>query len=609
MNKGIRRTMIMRVVLMLLALVSLSGQAQTIKESTAFAVIGEPKYAVNFNHYDYVNPAAPKGGNVTLSATGTFDNFNRFALRGVAAARTESLYDTLFVTSDDEPGSYYPLVAENVRYADDFSWAEIAINPRARFHDGTPVSARDVAFTFHKFMTEGVPQFRLVYKGTTVKAIAPLTVRIELPEPNKENMLSLFSLPVMPESFWKNHKLSDPLSSPPLAGGPYRITDWRMGQYVIYSRVKDYWAATLPVNRGRWNFDTIRYDYYLDDNVAFEAFKAGAFDLRVENSAKNWATRYIGKNFAKGYIVKDEHKNESAQDTRWLAFNIQRPVFSDRRVREAITLAFDFEWMNKALFYGAYSRANSYFQNTEYAARDYPHADELVLLAPMKAELPPEVFTRLFEPPKSDGNGFDRDNLLKASKLLDDAGWVLKNRLRVNVKTGKPLSFELLIASGANDQWVLPFKKNLARLGVTMNIRQVDIAQLTNRKRSRDYDMMQTLWAAQPWPSSDLQISWASGYIDSSYNAPGVKSPVIDALIAKIVAAQGDKEKLLPLGRALDRVLTWNYYMLPMWYMGEDRVARWDKFSLPAVRPVYTLGFDTWWYDVNKAAKLPAARR
>ncbi|CZX32627.1 putative peptide/nickel transport system substrate-binding protein [Enterobacter hormaechei] len=609
MNKGIRRTMIMRVVLTLLALVSLSSQAQTIKESTAFAVIGEPKYAVNFNHYDYVNPAAPKGGNVTLSATGTFDNFNRFALRGVAAARTESLYDTLFVTSDDEPGSYYPLVAENVRYADDFSWAEIAINPRARFHDGTPVSARDVAFTFHKFMTEGVPQFRLVYKGTTVKAIAPLTVRIELPEPNKENMLSLFSLPVMPESFWKNHKLSDPLSTPPLAGGPYRITDWRMGQYVIYSRVKDYWAATLPVNRGRWNFDTIRYDYYLDDNVAFEAFKAGAFDLRVENSAKNWATRYIGKNFAKGYIVKDEHKNESAQDTRWLAFNIQRPVFSDRRVREAITLAFDFEWMNKALFYGAYSRANSYFQNTEYAARDYPHADELVLLAPMKAELPPEVFTRVFEPPKSDGNGFDRDNLLKASNLLDDAGWVLKNRQRVNVQTGKPLSFELLIASGANDQWVLPFKKNLARLGVTMNIRQVDMAQLTNRKRSRDYDMMQTLWAAQPWPSSDLQISWASGYIDSSYNAPGVKSLVIDALIAKIVAAQGDKNKLLPLGRALDRVLTWNYYMLPMWYMGEDRVARWDKFSLPAVRPVYTLGFDTWWYDVNKAAKLPAERR
>ncbi|EKS7425573.1 TPA: ABC transporter substrate-binding protein [Enterobacter cancerogenus] len=601
--------MVMRVILMLMAFLCLPAQAQTIKESSAFAVIGEPKYAVNFTHFDYVNPAAPKGGNVTLSATGTFDNFNRYALRGVAAARTESLYDTLFVTSDDEPGSYYPLVADNVRYADDFAWAEVSINPRARFHDGTPVKASDIAFTFHKFMTEGVPQFRLVYKGTTIKAIAPLTVRIELSEPNKENMLSLFSLPVMPESFWKSHKLSDPLSVPPLAGGPYRITAWRMGQYLVYSRVKDYWAADLPVNRGRWNFDTLRYDYYLDDNVAFEAFKAGAFDLRLESSAKNWATRYIGKNFAKKYIVKDEHKNESAQDTRWLAFNIQRPVFADRRVREAITLAFDFEWMNKALFYGAYSRANSYFQNTEYAARDYPNADELVLLAPLKAELPPEVFTSVFTPPVSDGNGFDRDNLLKASRLLDAAGWPLKNQKRINAKTGKPLSFELLLSSGADNQWVMPFKQNLERLGVTLNIRQVDNAQITNRMRSRDYDMMQRLWSAQPWPSSDLQIAWASSYIDSSYNAPGVKSPAIDALIAKIIAAQGDKDKLLPLGRALDRVLTWNYYMLPMWYMGEDRTARWDKFSLPSVRPIYSLGFDTWWYDVNKAAKLPAERR
>jgi len=549
--------MVMRVILMLMAFLCLPAQAQTIKESSAFAVIGEPKYAVNFTHFDYVNPAAPKGGNVTLSATGTFDNFNRYALRGVAAARTESLYDTLFVTSDDEPGSYYPLVADNVRYADDFAWAEVSINPRARFHNGTPVKASDIAFTFHKFMTEGVPQFRLVYKGTTIKAIAPLTVRIELSEPNKENMLSLFSLPVMPESFWKNHKLSDPLSVPPLAGGPYRITAWRMGQYLVYSRVKD----------------------------------------------------LIRQNFPKKVHLKKEPQNEFSQDQRWVAFYFPPPVLADRRVREAITLAFDFEWMNKALFYGAYNRANSYFQNTEYAARDYPNADELVLLAPLKAELPPEVFTSVFTPPVSDGNGFDRDNLLKASRLLDAAGWPLKNQKRINAKTGKPLSFELLLSSGADNQWVMPFKQNLERLGVTLNIRQVDNAQITNRMRSRDYDMMQRLWSAQPWPSSDLQIAWASSYIDSSYNAPGVKSPAIDALIAKIIAAQGDKDKLLPLGRALDRVLTWNYYMLPMWYMGEDRTARWDKFSLPSVRPIYSLGFDTWWYDVNKAAKLPAERR
>ncbi|USR61368.1 extracellular solute-binding protein [Lelliottia amnigena] len=600
--------MTMRFVLLLLTLFSVTCQAQTIKESYAFAVLGEPKYDANFTHFDYVNPAAPKGGNITLSAMGTFDNFNRFALRGVAAERTDSLYDTLFVTSDDEPGSYYPLVAEAARYADDFSWAEVTINPRARFHDGSSVKASDIAFTFHKFMTQGVPQFRLVFKGTTVKAIAPLTVRIQLAEPSKESMLSLFSLPVMPESFWKDHKLSDPISTPPLAGGPYRITSWRMGQYLVYSRVKDYWAANLPVNRGRWNFDTIRYDYYLDDNVAFEAFKAGAFDMRQEVSAKNWATRYIGKNFANHFIVKDEQKNESAQDTRWLAFNIQRPVFADRRVRQAITLAFDFEWMNKALFYNAYSRTNSYFQNTEYAARDYPDAAELTLLAPLKAEVPPEVFTTIFVPPTTKGSGYDRDNLLKASALLDESGWVLKNQKRVNAQ-GKPLTFELLLSSGGNNQWVLPFQHNLERLGITLEIRQVDNAQITNRMRNRDYDMMTRLWQAQPWPSTNLRISWASEYINSTYNAPGVSSPAIDTLIGKIIAAQGDKEKLLPLGRALDRVLTWNYYMLPMWFMAQDRLAYWDKFAKPSVRPIYSLGFDNWWYDVNKAAKLPAERR
>lgn len=601
--------MIVRMIVLLMAMMSGLSQAQTIKESYAFAVIGEPKYAINFDHYDYVNPAAPKGGSITLAANGTFDNFNRYALRGVAAERTDALYDTLFTTSDDEPGSYYPLVAEMARYADDFSWMELTLNPQARFHDGTPVKASDVAFTFHKFMTEGVPQFRLVYKGATVTAIAPLTVRITLANPNKEDMLSLLTLPVMPEKFWKDHKLSDPLSTPPLAGGPYRITRWRMGQYLIYSRVKDYWAANLPVNRGRWNFDTLRYDYYLDDNVAFEAFKAGAFDMRVESSAKNWATRYTGKNFDRGFIVKEALKNDSAQDTRWLAFNIQRPVFSDRRVRQAITLAFDFEWMNKALFYGAYSRVNSYFQNTEYAAKGYPDAAELTLLGPLKSDIPAEVFTTVFQPPVSKGDGYDRNNLLKAGQLLDEAGWEIKNRQRVSKQTGKPLSFELLLPSGGNNQWVLPFQHNLERLGITMNIRQVDNSQATNRMRNRDYDMMPRLWRAMPWPGTDLQISWASQYIDSTYNAPGVKNPAIDAMIAQIVAAQGDKEKLLPLGRALDRVLTWNYYMLPMWFMAQDRVARWDKFALPAQRPVYTLGFENWWYDVNRAAKLPAERR
>ncbi len=604
MTKAVRALM-----LLCLSTFSLTPRAAEINESYSFAVLGEPKYAVNFTQFDYVNPAAPKGGNITLSAIGTFDNFNRFAMRGNPGVRTDTLYDTLFTTSDDESGSYYPLIAEMARYPSNFAWAEVSINPRARFQDGSPITAEDVAFTFNKFMTEGVPQFRLIYKGATVCAIAPLTVRIELATPSKDRMLGLFSLPVFPEKFWKDHKLSDPLSTPPLSSGPYKITDWKMGQYITYSRVRDYWAANLPVNRGRWNFNTIRYDYYLDDDVAFEAFKAGAFDYRTEVSAKNWATRYIGKNFSNHYIVKDEQKNESAQDTRWLAFNIQRPLFSDRRVREAIGLAFDFEWMNKALFYGAYSRANSYFQNTEYAARGYPDADELMLLAPMKKDLPPEVFTSIYNPPKSDGRGFDRENLLKALSLLKDAGWALKDQKLVNVSTGQPFVFELLTGTAGNTQWILPFQRNLQRLGITMNIRQVDNSQLSSRLRSRDYDMMPSLYRAMPYPSPDLQIIWASEYINSSYNAPGVQSPMVDKLIEMIIANQGDKKKLLPLGRALDRVLTWNNYMLPMWYMSADRLAWWNKFSRPAIHPLYSTGFDNWWYDVNKAAKLPADRR
>ncbi|MDU4431613.1 MAG: extracellular solute-binding protein [Pluralibacter gergoviae] len=600
------------IALLCLALGSAGVRAQTIKESSTFAAIGEPKYAPGFDHFDYVNPDAPKGGRVTLAAIGTFDNFNRYAMRGNAAVRTDQLYDSLFTTSDDEPGSYYPLIAEGVRYASDFSWAEVTINPRARFHDGSPVTAEDVAWSFHKFMTEGVPQFRLIYKGTTMKAVAPLTVRIDLAKPGKEDMLSLFSLPVIPKKFWLHRRFDEPLSSPPLAGGPYKISAWRMGQYVVYSRVKDYWAADLPVNRGRWNFDTIRYDYYLDDNVAFEALKAGAVDFRSETSTKNWATRYLGRTFTSGYIVKEEEKNSSAQDTQWLAFNIQRPVFADRAVREAVTLAFDFEWMNKALFYGAYSRANSYFQNSEYAARGLPDADELALLTPMKKALPPEVFTAAWRPPASDGGGFDRENLLKADRLLTAAGWVLKGQQRVNARTGLPLRFELLLPSSANSQWVIPFQHNLQRIGVRMDIRQVDNSQATSRLRSRDYDMMPRPWRAVLWPSgSDLQIAWGSQYINSSYNGPGVQSPVIDSLLAQMIRNEGNKPKpkLLPLARALDRVLTWNYYQLPMWYMATDRVAYWDKFSRPAVRPVYTLGFDNWWYDASKAAKLPADRR
>ncbi|QHM74885.1 Oligopeptide-binding protein AppA [Mixta theicola] len=587
---------------------SLSAQADIIRESYAFSELGKPKYEAGFNHYDYANPAAPKGGKITLAVVGNYDNFNLYASRGNPGSGTDKLYDTLFTTSDDEIGSYYPLIAEYARYPADFKWAEITLNPQARFHDGTPITAQDVAFTFEKFMTEGVPAFRVVYKGVKVKAISRLTVRIELPKADKSQMLGLFSLPVLAEKFWHNRKFNEPLGYPPLSSGPYRISAYKIGQYITYSRVQDYWAANLPVNKGRFNFDTIRYDYYLDDNVAFEAFKAGAFDFRAEGSAKNWATQYRGDSFERQQIVKEARPNQVTTDAVWLAFNNEKPLFSDRRVRQALTLAFDFEWMNKALFYGSYKRSSSYFQNTEYAARDYPDAAELEILAPYKGKIPDEAFSERFQPPVSDGSGYDRGNLLRALSLLQQAGWQLKNRQLVDA-AGKPFRFELLVRSGSALNWVLPFQHSLKRLGITMEIRQVDSSQYLRRLRQGDYDMVPSNYYAMPWPNGSLRQIWQSPFIDSSWNQARVKSPVLDALIDRIMAHQGDKAALLPLGRALDRVLLWNYYRIPMWYSANDRYAWWNKFSHPAIAPAYAVGLENWWYDVNKAAKLPAQRR
>ncbi|MFS2224486.1 extracellular solute-binding protein [Pantoea sp. B65] len=604
--------MLLRLVtLMLLSAVGLTAQAENINESYAFSKLGEPKYATNFTHYDYVNPAAPKGGKITYAVIGTYDNFNRYASRGYPGIGTEGVYDSLFTTSDDEIGSYYPLIAESARYPADFRWAEVRINPHARFQDGSPITAADVAFTFNKFMTEGVPQFRVAYKGASVKAIAPLTVRIELPAPDKDQILGIFSLPVLSEKFWQSRKFNEPLGYPPLGSSVYRISAYKVGQYITYTRVKDYWAANLPVNRGRHNFDTLRYDYYLDDNVAFEAFKAGAFDFRAEGSAKKWATQYRGKNFANHQIIKEARANTVATNTSWLAFNTEKAIFADRRVREAIGLAFDFQWMNKTLFYNAWKRTSSYFQNTEYAASGYPDAKQLEILAPFKGQLPDEVFTSDYQPPQSDGSGYDRQHLLKALDLLKQAGWELKNKQLVNVASGKPFSFELLLNSSSSSsiQWVLPFQHNLQRLGINIDIRQVDSSQYLRRLRKGDYDMIPTNYYAQASPDPSLRIIWASQYIESSWNTPRVKNPVVDSLVEKIFQHQGDKDALLPLGRALDRVLLWNYYMIPMWYSAEDRYAYWNKFSMPGIAPTYSLGTDTWWYDVNKAAQLPAQRR
>lgn len=588
-----------------------SLQAADVIESTSLVGFGEAKYPSNFSHFDYVNPDAPKGGTVTFAQVGTYDSFNRYASRGVSAAGADEIYDTLFVASTDEIDSYYPLIAEKVRYADDFSWMEVDINPKARFHDGHPITAEDVAFTFEKFMKEGVPQFQVYYKDVkSVTAKSPLTARIEMAKPNREMLFSLVQgMNVLPQHFWQDKNLSEPLTTPPLGSSAYRVTDYQPGQSVTYSLVDDYWAKALPVNVGRHNFASKRYDYYRDETVTLEAFKAGEYDFRQENVAKFWATMYEGTNFDQGYIVKEEIPHEIPQAMQAFVFNTQSVYFRDARVREAISYALDFEWMNKTLFYNQYTRTRSYFQNTDYEAKGLPSEAERAVLAPIKDQVPPRVFTEEYQPPVTDGSGRIRKQMRTALKLMKQAGWEVKNRVMTNLKTGEPFAFELLIYSPTTERLAIPIQKNLKRMGIEMKIRTVDTTQFTKRLRDRDFDLVSGGYGANSYPSPNLMIAWNSQYIDSTYNTAGVNDPAIDYLTTEIAKHQEDPQALLSLGRALDRVLQWNFFVIPQWHISQFRVATWNKFARPSVRPKYALGLDTWWIDPAKVAKLPEARR
>jgi microcin C transport system substrate-binding protein len=361
----------------------------------------------------------------------------------------------------------------------------------------------------------------------------------------------------------------------------------------------------LPVNKGQLNFDYIRYDYYKDERAAFEAFTAGQYDLREENIALNWATLYKGPNFDAGYIKKEEVQHEIPQGMQALVFNIQRPIFQDRRVRMALNYALDFQWMNTNLFYGQYTRTRSYFQNTDYEAKGLPGREELKILEPIRGQIPPEVFTTEYQPPVTDGSGNIRGELRSALALLKEAGWEIRDRKLTNVNTGEPMEFELLLYSPSMERVAIPVQKNLERMGITMKIRVVDTSEFVNRLRERDFDMISGGYSANFYPSSDLKIIWRSDYMDYTYNTAGVQDKAVDYLIDGIVANQDNDQALLAWGRALDRVLTWNFYVIPEWHISMFRVAYWDKFSKPAIRPKYSLGTGSWWYDRAKAARLP----
>ncbi len=572
--------------------------------SHSIALHGESEYKEGFKHWNYVNPNAPQGGYVTFASRGTFDSFNRFSSRGRTPANVSPfLYDTLMTDNLDEEGVVYGLIAEKVEYPDTHDWVIFHLDPKATFQDGHPIEASDVVFTFNKFMEQGVSQFRSYFANVKPEILGPQKVKFTLPNPDFSKLFALCSTTVFPEH--KPFNLEDPLNTPPLGSGAYKISDFKMGEYVEYQKHENYWAKNHPTAVGTNNFHKVRYEYYLDESVQFEAFKKGEYDFRSEDTAKRWETQYTGPNFDKDFIIKEAIPNELPGEMTGFVFNVQRKQFKNPKVREAIALLYNFEWSNKNLFFGAYKRNTSYFRNTPYQATGLPQGNELALLNQYKEFLPKEAFTSEFTIPKTDGSGNVRPQLRQALKLFKQAGYKNVNGKMIHTQTGEALKFEFLIPTPAYELIGNPLKENLAKAGIEMSIRLIDITRYQNRLRKRDYDMVYSGLAGGSHPSPYITLEWHSGYLDSSYNASGATSKALDDLTQGILDNQLDEQKLLTYGRALDRLLLWNHYIIPSHHLPEYRISYWDRFSRPDVLPKYDYGFFTWWIDKEKDKKLP----
>ncbi len=575
------------------------------------ALHGAPKNPKTFKHFDYADPDAPKGGELRMAAIGTYDTLNPFTLKGISAVGAGLVFETLMASSLDEPFSQYGWVAETVTMAPDRSWVSYTLRPEARFHDGKPITPADVVFSFETLRDKGHPSYRSYYKDV-VKAekTGPREVKFTFKRAgNTELPLIMGQLPVLPKHYWEGKDFTATTLEPPLGSGPYKIENFSQGRSVVYGRMNDWWAKDLPVNKGRYNFDLMRYDYYRDVTVALEAFFAGRYDVRLENIAKEWATAYTTDAVKNGLIIKQEIKNELPSGMQAFIFNIRRPVFQDKKVREALGYAFDFEWSNKNFAYDAYKRTDSYFANSELAARGLPSPEELKILEPYRGKIPDEVFTTAFKPPVTDGSGNARENLRKAAELLREAGWTLKNGKLYNAN-GEPLRFEIVDQSPLFERWVQPFLRNLERLGVQARLRIVDTSQYQNLMDNFDFDMTIHVFPQSLSPGNEQRDFWSSPQADmkGGRNRIGIKNPVVDELVEKIILAK-DREELVTLCRALDRVLLWNHYVIPHWYIGGYRLAHWNKFGQPSIAPKYGLSFpESWWFDESRAKALEASR-
>ena len=598
-------------------LVLACGGAFADEKRHATSLIGTPKYGPDFKQFDYVNPAAPKGGSVRLWAMGTFDTFNIITFKGNQAAGIGLIYDQLMTGSMDESSTEYGQIAEWASWPEDYSSVTYKLRDEARWHDGKPLTPEDVIFSLDVFKKYN-PQYAFYYKNVTgAEKTGEREVTFHFDQKNNRELPQIVGqLVVLPKHFYegedgKKHDPSATWMEIPLGGGAYKVKSFDPGRSIVFERVKDYWGDKLPVNVGQNNMDEIRYEYFRDAQISFEAFKAGKLDYFTESSAKNWATMWDFPSLKAGKVVRNgDIILKNPHPMQGFAFNVRRSKFTDPRVRQAFNMVMNFEWMNQNLFFGQYKRVSSYFENTELAAKGLPQGKELAILEEVRTQVPPEVFTTEYKNPVNETPTDVRNNIRQATKLLQDAGWELKNGTLTNVKTGEPMTVEFLLVQETFLRVVEPFIQSLEKLGVKSTARVVDTPQFQRRSDSFDYDVVVDSFPQSESPGNEQRDFWGSDAADrsGSRNSIGIKNPAVDKLIDKIIFAK-DREELVAATHALDRVLLWNYYVVPQWYAANQRFGYWDRYSRPATLPSRSIGFPTiWWYDQDKAAKLSATQ-
>ncbi len=583
--------------------------AQDVHKTHAIAMYGEAKYKESFERFDYTSAKSIKGGQIKLYSQGTFDTLNGFVAKGNPADKLHLIYDTLTVSSSDEPFTHYGLVAESMEYPEDRSWLIYHLDKSAKFHDGHPITAEDVVYSFNLLTSEGNPFYEFYYADVAeVVALDEHRVKFSFKDNvSRETLLITGQLPVLPKHYWLDRNFAESTLDIPLGSGPYQISKVDAGRQIIYQRATDYWAQSHPTRRGMYNFDEIVVDYYRDDVVALEAFKSGEYDYRHERTSKLWATAYVGENIDNGSMVREEIPHQNPSGMQAYIFNLRNPVFQDMELRKAIGYAFDFEWTNKNLFYGAYDRTQSYFENSELASSGLPDTAELKLLEPYRNQLPESVFTETYRAPSSTGDSRNRQNMRAAKKILDAAGYTVKSGQLYNPQ-GLAVEFEILMFNPTFERIANPFVKSLTRLGIKASIRIVDTSQYINRLRDFDFDMTNLVISQSLSPGNEQRDFWHSSAASQpgSRNRIGISHPVVDALVEQVIRAQ-DRDSLYTATHALDRVLLHLHLVVPHWHSKSHRLAYWNKFSRPETSPTYDVGYNTglmtWWAKDQEAGQ------